>query len=337
MTGQWPPEWDDPDDITEEAGRRDAETEAGLSEVATYLASVPAPVMPGSVEARISAALAVEAAARSGIATPASGGAKGNGTVKSDGPVQPDGAPGARVLGPAPARARVRRHEGRRTRREREMRKIYEARPERDIRRVLGRFVLGPLAVCLLVAVIAVGLSHAGSSSSSSSANSAAGAPRAAGAASSAPGASGGFGYSSATSGELAPGPAASASASAAAGFVVIQTGTSYQRATLAQQARAQVHAAQERESASTTAPSATSPSPPPSATSASLSSLAPTGRLRACVLAVTGGVSPQLVDRATYQGTPAYVIASSSHVWVVGLGCTAARPQVLASVPLAG
>ena len=211
MTGQWPPEWDDPDDITEEAGQRDAETEAGLSEVAAYLASVPAPVMPGSVEARISAALAVEAAARSGIATPASGDAKGNGTVKSDGPVQPDSATGARVLGPAPARARVRRPEGRRTRREREMRKIFEARPERDIRKVLGRFVLGPLAVCLLVAVIAVGLSHAGSSSSSSSANSAAGAPRAAGAASSAPAASSGFGYSSAASGALAPVPAASA------------------------------------------------------------------------------------------------------------------------------
>ena len=330
MTGQWPPEWDDPDDITDEAGRRDAETEAGLSEVAAYLASVPAPVMPGSVEARISAALAVEAAARSGIATPASGDAKGNGTVKSDGPVQLDSATGARVLGPAPARARVRRHEGRGTRREREMRKIYEVRPKRDIRKVIGRFVLGPLAICLLVAVIAVGLSHAGSSSSSSSANSAAGAPRAAGAASSASGASSGFGYSSVEPGALA-------SVSAAAGFVVIQTGTSYQRATLAQQARAQVHAAQERESASTTAPSATSPSPPPSATSASLSSLAPTARLRACVLAVTGGVSPKLVDQATYQGKPAYVIASSSHVWVVGLGCTAARPQVLASVPLAG
>jgi hypothetical protein len=64
---------------------------------------------------------------------------------------------------------------------------------------------------------------------------------------------------------------------------------------------------------------------------------LVPTARLRACVLKVTGGVLPEVVDRATYQGTPAYVIASSSRVWVVGLGCTAARPQVIVSVPLAG
>jgi hypothetical protein len=210
------------------------------------------------------------------------------------------------------------------------MRKIFEPRRERDIRKVLGRFVIGPLAVCLLVAAIAVGLSRAGGSSSSSSA---AGAPRAAGAASSAPAASGGFAYSSAGPGALAPEPAASA----AAGFVVSQTGTSYQRATLAQQARAQVRAARDREAGLTTAPSATAPSPPPSATSASSPSSAPTAQLRACVLTVTGGASPQLVDRATYQGTPAYVIASSSHVWVVGLGCTAARPQVIASVPLAG
>jgi hypothetical protein len=67
------------------------------------------------------------------------------------------------------------------------------------------------------------------------------------------------------------------------------------------------------------------------------VSSSAPTAQLRACVLKVTGGVLPALVDRATYQGTPAYVIASSRRVWVVGLGCTAARPQVIASVPLAG
>ena len=37
-----------------------------LSEVAAFLASVPAPVLPGAVEARISAALAAEAAARAG-------------------------------------------------------------------------------------------------------------------------------------------------------------------------------------------------------------------------------------------------------------------------------
>jgi hypothetical protein len=50
-----------------------------------------------------------------------------------------------------------------------------------------------------------------------------------------------------------------------------------------------------------------------------------------------TNGAPPRLVDRATYNGLPAYVIASSTHVWVVGLGCTAANPQLVTSVPLAG
>ena len=339
MSGQWPPEWDDPDDITGAADQQDAETEAGLSEVAAYLASVPAPVMPGSVEARISAALAVEAAARSGIAAPAGGDAKENGTAKSDGSVQsdgsvkPDGAVGARVLGPAPARARVRRSDRRERRRERDVRKIFEPRRERDVRKVLAKFVIGPLAVCLLVVVIALGLSHAGSSSSSSSANSAAGAPQAASSAGA------GSGKSSAASGALAPLPASSAIASAsasAADFAVIQTGTSYQRATLAQQARAQVLAAKARD-AGRARRHRRPRRPRRRRRGPAVYSLAPTAQLRACVLKVTGGVSPVLVDRATYQGTPAYVIASSNHVWVVGLGCTAARPQVIASVPLAG
>src|ERR1700691_1500024 len=120
MSGQWPPEWDDPDDnVPGEADQHDAEADAALSEVAAYLASVPAPVMPGSVEARISAALAVEAATRSGVA------------AKADGTAQADGAGGARVLGPAPARARVRR---------------------RRLSEVQRQFLMvAPLVVCLLV------------------------------------------------------------------------------------------------------------------------------------------------------------------------------------------
>ncbi len=51
----------------------------------------------------------------------------------------------------------------------------------------------------------------------------------------------------------------------------------------------------------------------------------------------LTGGVTPRLVDRATYDGTPAYIIAVPSRVWVVGLGCTAANPQEITSVSLTG
>jgi hypothetical protein len=50
----------------------------------------------------------------------------------------------------------------------------------------------------------------------------------------------------------------------------------------------------------------------------------------------LTGGATPQLVDRATYQGAAAYIIASASHVWVVGLGCSATRPAVVVSTSLA-
>ena len=315
MSGQWPPEWDDPEDIPGEADQQDTEAEAGLAEVAAYLASVPAPVMPGSVEARISAALAVESAARAGLAAPVSGDAKGNEIARSDGPVLWDEAVGVRVLRPASARARVRR------------RGAQGRRGQRDVRKVLGQFVIGPLAVCLLIVVIALGLSHAGNSSSSSSANSLAGLP-AAGAASTSTSAPAASAASAAASAPVAV-PSA---VEAAAGFVVSQTGTRYQRATLAQQARAQVIAAKQRASAS-----ASSPSSAASAGYSSARTYAPTSGLRGCVLKVTGGVLPEMVDRATYQGTPAYVIASSSRVWVVGLGCSAARTQVIASVPLAG
>ena len=69
MSGHWPPEWEDQEEeFPEGANQLDAEAEAQLSEVAAYLASVPVPVMPDTVETRISAALAVEAATRGGHA-----------------------------------------------------------------------------------------------------------------------------------------------------------------------------------------------------------------------------------------------------------------------------
>jgi hypothetical protein len=62
-----------------------------------------------------------------------------------------------------------------------------------------------------------------------------------------------------------------------------------------------------------------------------------PSAALRGCVSQLTGGQSPRLVDQATYQGSPAYIIATSSRAWVVDLGCTAANPELVTSVPLAG
>lgn len=83
MSGQWPPDWEDPDG---DVGADDKQADARLSEVTAYLAAAPHPVLPDAVEARISAAIAAEAANRT--AAPAGGG---------------------RTLGPPPRRPKVRR------------------------------------------------------------------------------------------------------------------------------------------------------------------------------------------------------------------------------------
>jgi hypothetical protein len=41
-------------------------------------------------------------------------------------------------------------------------------------------------------------------------------------------------------------------------------------------------------------------------------------------------------VDRASYDGKPAYVIVAANKVWVVGLACTATNPDLVTSVSLA-
>jgi hypothetical protein len=107
--------------------------------------------------------------------------------------------------------------------------------------------------------------------------------------------------------------PADSASA---ATFTVTASGTNYQPATLAQQVRAQL------------ARPAKTPALP-------AAEAAPSAQLSACVLHLTGQMRPSLVDRATYQGKPAYVIAVTNWAWVVGTGCTASNPELIASVGL--
>src|SRR5215472_12628831 len=101
MSGQWPPGWDDPDDVPGAADQYDAEAEARLSEVAAYLASVPALLMPGSVEARISAALAVEAASRAGLTSQADRAVRTDGTAQADSAAQAqEAAQAAATAGP---------------------------------------------------------------------------------------------------------------------------------------------------------------------------------------------------------------------------------------------
>lgn len=286
MSGDWPPEWDDPEkEFPGEADQLDAEAGARLSEVAAYLASVPAPVLPDAFEARISAALAAEAAARADASSLADGASADSG---SSGAASPTGE--SRTLAPAPARARVGRHRG--------------GGGGRRGFRPRSLIAVGTVGACLVLAGLGYGLSRGGSSTSSSAAIGSA---------------ASGQSHAAAAPAASAPEPASSASSSvggnnAGAGnvsFTVTASGTKYQAATLAAQVRAS------------------------SITFRGTS--APTTALRGCVAHLTGGRSPRLVDRATYQGEPAYIIASSSRVWVVGLGCTAANPELIASVPLAG
>jgi hypothetical protein len=93
---------------------------------------------------------------------------------------------------------------------------------------------------------------------------------------------------------------------------VVTASGTKYQAAALASQVQARLYAPHR-------------------------SGASPSAALLGCVSHLTGGQAPLLVDQATYQGSPAYIIAISSQAWVVGLGCTAAKPELVTSVPLAG
>jgi hypothetical protein len=159
-------------------------------------------------------------------------------------------------------------------------------------------------AACLVLFGGVYGITHLSSSSSSSSAASSAAGSAAAGS------------ESSPLAGAQAPGtrlePADSAPAAA---FTVTASGTNYLPATLAPQVRAQL-----ARSAGTALPAAEA---------------APSAQLRACVLHLTGQKRPSLVDRATYQGKPAYVIAVTNRAWVVGTGCTASNPELIASVGL--
>lgn len=206
----------------------------------------------------------------------------------------------SRTLGSAPTRARARRWRFR-----------LGLRPAA---------VLAPVLGCLVVALIAFAVAHGGASSGSSSAAPAAEPPGA-----------------SAPSAAIAQGPAEGGTSGQTAGIpdaAFVQSGTSYQQPTLARQVEtvlAQASAINGGSKINAAAPSASS-----RGTSALIAFTPPPG-LAGCALHVTGGAVPAVVDRATYQGTPAYIIAVPTRAWVVGLGCTASDPELIVSVSLAG
>lgn len=312
MSGHWPPEWDDPDDgFLEEADQPGTEADARLSEIAAYLASVPAPALPDAVEARISAALAAESATRAAETAHSL-------TPRSQTPRSLTLRPRtlrSRVLGPAPARARVRRGQGFR-----------------------AAMAIGPLLVCLLLAGFGYVLSQRGPSGS---AESTAAAPAGSSAAAAAPEPAGASHFSAAGSRAAQPERLTPVRPGESPVFVVTESGTSYQQATLAEQVRANLNASRASLSTRATVPSASGTAGSSSSSTfngtASGAAYSPTSGLLGCVLRLTDNALPRLVDRGTYAGSPAYVIASSSRVWVVGLGCTATHPELITSAPLAG
>jgi hypothetical protein len=99
--------------------------------------------------------------------------------------------------------------------------------------------------------------------------------------------------------------------------FLVTRTGINYQQATLGAQVRDEL----------------TRRSQSSRSTGGSL----PSQNLIGCVRHVTGNALPSLVEQATYEGKAAYVIATSDYAWVVGPGCTASNPDVIASAALPG
>jgi hypothetical protein len=112
--------------------------------------------------------------------------------------------------------------------------------------------------------------------------------------------------------------------------FVVIASGISYQKATLGAQVRREL----DSNAGGSNSTYSAGPAKSQSAASSGAGS-APPQALIGCVLHVTGDAAPRLVDRATYAGEPAYVIAVTDRVWVVGLGCTESHPDLITSATL--
>jgi hypothetical protein len=349
MSGQRPPEWEGPDDDHADAGLPgDGHSDLDLAEVTSLLASVRDPALPASFEARISAAIAAEAAARAAgqtaatepadapIAAAAAVDAKD--TVRSASPEELSTA--AAAGGPPTSAGRGPRRGSKTSRRAARGSGPGDSRPgsrRRRLRMPSMQAASWTLVGCLVLAGFGFLVSRgSGSSSSSVAASSASSQSASAAASADIP--------QPATGRESQPEhDTAGASGRAGAGFLVYSTGVAYRRSTLASQVRGQLANAGVYSGEPTTPASSPSATAPPVSASASAASSSlvpgtkPSPALAGCVSALAGGVTPSLVDRASYDGIPAYIIAVPTHVWAVRLGCTAADTQLLAQAALKG
>jgi len=332
MSEQWPPHWGDPDgadsDDPDAELPENEQPDTGhlaldvlaehLAEVRSALASAPMPTLPDAFAMRIGAAIAAESATR--MENTATGGESA--TVRS---ISPESSPAAADGGTTTApRARSlvagARRAARRPGASRASGPAGSRPPGKWRTRLVSAPVMAPLLICLVLAGFGYLFTRMGgeSSSSSSAAASAASPLNRAEAGSAVP-------YSGSV-----PTKGASNLAGQLPDFTVTDTGTRYEAATLA----ALVH------DELTPASSASSPGAEPSASAASsaiIGGYVASRALTGCVYRLTSNARPSLVDRATYAGKLAYIIAVPSRVWVVGLGCTAANPELITTIALTG
>lgn len=280
-----------------------------LDQVPAILASIPAPAIPGDLEARILAALAAEAEHRvpqvTAAASPATDSSATSSSQGSSASPSPSGSrtPLSSAVLPAaslsPAADRRRRH----------------GRRRQNVTAPLG--VLVAAAACLMLAFVGYRLS--GTSHPASS-------PAAAGGASSRP--PGGPHRDNLTPSGAIGGPASTAS------FVVLVSSTNFRKATLQAQVTQQLHA----ERSAPVSPGGTFlPGGQGSGGALQGRKAIPSPTLVGCVSGLLGHAKPALVEQATYQSRPVYMIARADRAWVVARDCTAANPQVIASVALPG
>jgi hypothetical protein len=285
-----------------------------LSAVTWALASVPAPSLPDAVEQRIGAAIAAEAAARQ-VASLTAGSMADPSVAASPAPAGPTAA------------------EPRHARRWSPRRVLGSVGPRLRLSPVQ---ILAPVAACLLLAGLGYLLSVPGAS----------GMPSSAGAASA-------RSVSPPGNGSISRGPRRAISPTIAiepeiggngAAFLVTFSSIRYRKSTLRTQVRSQLALQALASPSIGSAPANTGTpgsgsnenSPGNQAGGSSNAAAVPPKSLVGCVLRLTGGLKPVLVQRATYQAEPAYVIAVSDQAWVVHLTCTAAKTELITSVVLA-
>jgi hypothetical protein len=289
-----------------------------LGEVPALLAAIPVPAMPGDIEARITSALTAEAARRATASV----------DMAAAEAAAPDPAPAdSRVPSqlPNPAVPLSSALQRRRPARRRTPRR-------RSVTAPLGAVVAA--AACLVLAFVGYQLSDTGHSAGSSVASGGGASPQARG---SSPG--GGQAPGADSRPAISGGPARGLVPTAA--FDVLVSTTNFRKATLREQVRQQlstVHSTGPVPSPGTSGSTGpVKPSAGATPTTAGDEWVSPSKSLVGCVLGLTGDAKPELVEQATYQSQSVYMVAMANRAWVVAHGCTAANPEMLASVTLPG